>query len=446
METDRAEALRAIPQVDRLLREVPGLDTLGDTVAGWLVRREIEAARARVLAGGDAGDVVAQVARARDALERRRIRRVINATGVVLHTNLGRAQLSDAAVDAVAEAARAAALEYDVDSGERAARAPVSSILAAALCDAEDALVVNNNAGALLLALGALARGGEVLVGRGELIEIGGSFRLPEVMEAGGAILREVGTTNRTRLQDYRAALTDATRMILKVHPSNFEVIGFTEAPALADLVGVSRAAGVPLLFDIGSGLLRPEEGVLSDEPDAASALAAGCDLVCFSGDKLLGGPQAGILAGRADLIETLKKHPIARAVRADKLTLAALEATLWAHARGQRSSIPTRRMLETPVADIEARARALASGIEGARVIDGDSVTGGGSLPGRSIPTPVVALTLDRPQRLAAVLRHSDPPVIARVERDRLVIDLRTVDPSDDALVRDALRRARGR
>jgi len=432
--------LRDLPQVDEVLRDVHALNDIGPLVARWLVRREVAAARARALDGGDAGDVRAIVQAAAEQLQAARIRRVINATGVVIHTNLGRAALGEEAVAAAVEAAGTAALEFDLATGARGTRAPVASTLAAALTEAEDALIVNNNAAALLLALAALAKGQEVIVSRGELIEIGGEFRLPDVMEASGALLREIGTTNRTHERDYRRAANDRTALILKVHPSNYQVVGFTTSVGVADLAVIAKEARVPLLFDIGSGLLGPEEGALSDEPDARSALAQGADLVSFSGDKLLGGPQAGILAGRADLIDRCRRHPIARAVRADKLTLAAMEATLWAHARGMRDHIPAWSMLQATAEEIRARANSASEGISGVIVIDGASVTGGGSLPGRSVETALIAVHSDKPQVLATRLREKEPPIVARVERGMLVLDLRTVAPADDAAVRAAL------
>jgi len=432
--------LRDIPAVDELLRDVAALNDVGPLVARWLVRREVAAARARALKGGEMGDVRAIVEAAASQLQRARIRRVINATGVVIHTNLGRAALGEEAVAAAVEAAGTAVLEFDLATGARGTRAPVASTLAAALTEAEDALIVNNNAAALLLALAALAKGQEVIVSRGEMIEIGGEFRLPDVMEASGALLREVGTTNRTHERDYRRATSDRTGLILKVHPSNYEVVGFTTSVGVTDLATIAKEARVPLLYDIGSGLLGPEEGVLSDEPDAHSAIAQGADVVTFSGDKLLGGPQAGILAGRADLIARCRRHPIARAVRADKLTLAAMEATLWAHARGARDQIPAWRALETTKDEIASRARAVSEGVSAANVIDGASVTGGGSLPGRSVETALIAIDSDRPQLLAKTLRDQETPIVARVERGMLVLDLRTVAPADDAAVRAAL------
>ena len=434
------DTLRSLPSIDELMRDVPELAGVGAPVARWLARKHVDAARARALAGGDAGDVRAAVAAAAVALQSRGVRSVINATGVVLHTNLGRAPLSVSAARAAVYAARASAVEFDLSTGARGTRAPVASQLAAALCDAEDALVVNNNAGALLLLLAALARGREVIVGRGELVEIGGEFRLPEVMEASGALLREVGTTNRTHTKDYRKAIGERTGMILRVHPSNFRVLGFTASPPLADLVEIAREATIPLVFDTGSGLLGPDDA-FGDEPDAQSALATGVDLVCFSGDKLLGGPQAGVIAGRADLVERCRRHPIARAVRADKLTLAAMEATLWAHARGELHTLPARAMVAATVDELAARAGAAVRGIANASVIDGESVIGGGSVPGETIPTKLIVIDDERPEKLAATLRANDPPVIARVERGRLVLDLRTVSPDDDAAVVAALK-----
>jgi L-seryl-tRNA(Ser) seleniumtransferase len=440
------ELLRKIPQVDAVLREraVIAVEAeWGPALARRLVADELERERAAARRGtepADAATIAARVGAAAAALARRRIRRVVNATGVVLHTNLGRAPLSDAALDAVREASGYTNLEYDLDTGDRAGRAPVAATLLAALTGAEAALVVNNNAGALLLALAALARGREVIVSRGELIEIGGEFRLPDIMEASGAILREVGTTNRTHAKDYRRALGDQTALVLKVHPSNYEVVGFTKQPSLDDLLAIVHEAGVSLLYDIGSGLLRPAAG--PNEPDATSALAAGCDLVCFSGDKLLGGPQAGILVGRRVLVEACRRHPIARAVRADKLTLAAMEATALAYARGE--AVPASASITISADELHHRAGRIAAGLPvgSVRVEPGKSVTGGGSLPGVTILTALLTVDAGPPDALAAALRASDPPVIGRIEGGHLVLDLRTVDPADDDVVRDALRR----
>jgi L-seryl-tRNA(Ser) seleniumtransferase len=370
---------------------------------------------------------------------------VINATGVILHTNLGRAPLPEAAVHAVDRAARGYTdLELDRGPGTRGRRTWRAEFLLAALTGAEDALVVNNNAAALLLGMAALARRKDVLVSRGELIEIGGEFRLPEIMRASGARLVEVGTTNRTRLGDYRAAMTARTGMILKVHPSNYRVVGFAESPSVSSLAGLAHRRGVPILYDTGSGLLEPVREVPGDEPSATEALAGGVDLVCFSGDKLLGGPQAGIVVGRADLIARLRRNPIARAVRVDKLTVAALEAVLAMYAQGRRDEVPVWRTLAERPSALRARARELAGSIPGASFGAGESVAGGGSVPGYGIPSVVIRLPADRPERLASRLRMGTPPVFCRVEDGALVFDLRTIGPEDDPRLARAIRYAR--
>jgi L-seryl-tRNA(Ser) seleniumtransferase len=369
---------------------------------------------------------------------------VINATGVVLHTNLGRAPLPEPALRAVARAARGYAdLEVDRESGKRGRRTVRAEFLLSALTGAEDALVVNNNAAALLLALAALARRKDVLVSRGELIEIGGEFRLPEIMAASGARLLEVGTTNRTRLQDYRAAMTDRAGLVLKVHPSNYRVVGFAESPSVRSLAGVARRAGVPLLYDVGSGLLGSVKEVPAEEPSVDVALDEGADLVCFSGDKLLGGPQAGVLLGRRDLVARLRRHPIARAVRVDKMTVAALEAVLGMHARGERDRVPVWRALSDRPAGLRSRARALSGGIPGAAPAASEAVAGGGSVPGYGIPSHAVRLAVDRADRLAARLRVGNPAVFCRVEEGALLFDLRTVRAEDDERLARAIRYA---
>ncbi len=447
-----ADLLRKIPQVDAVLRE-PAVravaDTWGVPVARWLVQREIASAREGAQRGvepGDANALADAVAANAADLDRRRIRRVINATGVVLHTNLGRAPLSANAIDAVREASGYAALEYDLEVGDRGARAPVAGTLLAALTGAEASLVVNNNAGALLLALAALARGREVVVSRGEMIEIGGEFRLPEVMEASGAILHEVGTTNRTHAKDYRKAIGERTALVLKVHPSNYRVVGFTKEPALGDVIAIAHEAGVPVLYDVGSGLLRPDDR-MPGEPDASSSIAAGCDLVCFSGDKLLGGPQAGVLAGRHELVELCRRNPIARAVRADKLTLAAMEATALAHARGRWDEIPAFAAISRTEEELRARADLIVASLpQGAAFVEhGESVTGGGSLPGHTLETAVVTVPHTQPQLLAALLRENDSPIVGRVESGRVMLDLRTVASVNDEVIAQALRSALG-
>jgi L-seryl-tRNA(Ser) seleniumtransferase len=359
--------------------------------------------------------------------------RVINATGVVLHTGLGRAPMPFAAARAAAEAAVGYAdLEVDRMTGRRGSRTGRAERLLTAITGAEAALVVNNNAAALLLTLAALARGKQVPVSRGELIEIGGEFRLPAIMAASGAKLVEVGTTNRTRLSDYRAAMTDRTGLVLKIHPSNYRVVGFAQAPPASDLAALSAEAGVPFVYDLGSGLLERYPGVPAEEPAVTEALAAGADLVTFSGDKLLGGPQAGIVLGRADLVARLRKHPVARAVRVDKMQLAALEAVLGMYARGERADVPVWRAVSEPAASVRRRAADLAAAIPGATVTKSEAVLGAGSVPGHSIGSHAVRLLVPKPEPLAASLRAGNPSVFCRVEGDAVLFDMRTVHPDE--------------
>ena len=365
----------------------------------------------------------------------RSLRPVLNATGVVLHTNLGRAALSDAAVEAIVAASGTTDVELDLATGLRARRgAGVLAALRAAVPAAGDAHVVNNGAAALLLAATALAQGREIVVSRGELVEIGDGFRLPDLLESTGARLREVGTTNRTTLADYRGALGPDTAFVLKVHPSNFVVTGFTAQVPVRQLASLP----VPVVVDIGSGLLHPDPA-LPDEPDATSALHDGASLVTASGDKLLGGPQAGVLLGDAALVTTLRRHPTARALRVDKLTLAALEATLT----DRRT--PTRAALTAGQDQLMGRSTALADALRAAGVpadaVASDGVVGGGGAPGHVLPGAAVALA----EELAAPLRTGTPAVVGRVERGRLLLDLRCIDPRKDGEVRDAVIRAAG-
>jgi L-seryl-tRNA(Ser) seleniumtransferase len=381
------------------------------------------------------------------------LRRVINATGVVVHTNLGRAPLPREAARRVAEvAASYSNLEFDLATGERGDREDHAEGRLRDLLGVEATAVVNNCAAAVLLAVNTFAEGREVLVSRGELVEIGGSFRIPEILKKGGARLREVGTTNRTRLADYRAALGPDTGLVLHVHPSNFRIVGFTESPDLADLAGLAREAGVPLLVDQGSGLLGREAGLLPGEPTVMEVLGAGADLVAMSGDKLLGGPQAGLLAGRREAIGALRRNPLYRALRVDKMTLAALDAVLLEHEAGRAAeTVPVLAMLALSAERVRARAEALAQalareapGFEAA-VLDGTSAVGGGAAPTVAVPTALLSLAHSgrRPAALAKALREGDPPVLARVAGDRLLLDLRTVAPADDETVIRALRRA---
>jgi L-seryl-tRNA(Ser) seleniumtransferase len=442
--------VRTIPSIEqlRLRPTVQALETqFGRSAVVDALRAAAAELRARVAQGetapDDVGAAIEAVLPARLAsLTAPSLRAVINATGVILHTNLGRAPLSRPAIERVAALSGYTNLEYDVDTGTRGRRDVHAEHLLCRLLGAEAAVVVNNNAAATLLALAAVAAGREVIISRGELVEIGGAFRVPDVMAQSGAILREVGTTNRTRAADYAAAIGDRTAAILRVHPSNFRIEGFTARPELADLVALAHRFEVPVLEDIGSGWIGelPAPAALRDEPAPRSSLAAGVDAVLFSGDKLLGGPQAGIIAGRAALIDTIRRHPLMRAVRVDKMTYAALEATLQEYAAGRApDTVPVKRMLALDVAAIGLRARALVDGLAGnvtGEVLDGFSTMGGGSAPGSSLATALVALhhrSISASQ-LERRLREQTPPVVARIENDRVVLDLRTVAPEDDA------------
>jgi L-seryl-tRNA(Ser) seleniumtransferase len=371
------------------------------------------------------------------------LRRVINASGVILHTNLGRAPLSPAAVDAVAAAAAGYTnLELDLDTGRRGERSSLVAGLLTALFDCKAALVVNNNAAAVLLALTALCKGREVIVSRGQLVEIGGSFRMPDVMRMSGARMVEVGTTNRTRAADYEDAATPRTAALLRVHTSNFRVEGFTESAGLAEMAAIAQARGLLLIDDIGSGAVEP----IADEPTIAESLKH-CDIVTFSGDKLMGGPQAGIILGATEAgavaVRKMAKHPLARALRIDKLTLAALEATLKQRLSGRSDDIPVQRMLRIPVEEVRRRAALWSVKLEdrgvASRLIPGESAVGGGSVPGHGLPTILVAL--DGPaSRLATALRRGETPVIARIENDACCLDPRTVLRGEDETLIDAV------
>jgi L-seryl-tRNA(Ser) seleniumtransferase len=412
------------PSVDRLARQLAG--------TGLPHPLLVDVARA-VIAAGEPDPTAAATARA-EAIATALLRRVVNATGVLLHTNLGRAPLGPTPAGGYSN------LELDLATGARGSRSAHAAALLARAAGAEDALVVNNGAAAVLLVLAALAGdGAPVVVSRGELVEIGGGFRIPEVLAQSGATLLEVGTTNRTRFTDYEFALREAEGVaaILKVHPSNYRIVGFTAAVAVRELAGL----GVPVVVDVGSGLLdaaTPWLGSggppawLGDEPAVRQTLEAGAGLVTFSGDKLLGGPQAGIVAGRADLVERCRRHPLARALRPGSLVLAALQEVALAYLRRDGDAIPFWRMAGRPVDELRRRAEALGVG----EVVDCASVPGGGSTPGTTIPSAGVAVDGD----LTAELRSFDPPVIARVHEGRTVLDLRTVDPADDAVVAAAL------
>ena len=372
------------------------------------------------------------------------LRPVINATGVIVHTNLGRAPLSSAAVARLAElGAGYTNLEYDVTAGRRGSRDTQAESLLCRLTGAEAAVVVNNCAAATLLALSALARGRQVVISRAELVEIGGGFRVPDIMAQSGARLREVGTTNRTRIGDYALAIGDRTGALLRVHPSNFRIEGFTERASLADLVALARRFALPLIEDLGSGycaLTSAGVAALDAEPTVQQSVAAGVDVVCFSGDKLLGGPQAGVIVGRSEWVATLRRHPLMRALRVDKLTYAALEATLGEHLADRAwETVPVLRMASLPMEAIAVRAEVLAAALRSAgltaSVVDGQSTIGGGSAPGSALPTRLVAVTHPTlsPDGFEAALRALDPPVVARIEHGSVQLDLRTVAPADD-------------
>ena len=451
-------ALRDLPSVDRLLH-APGADELlagfGRALGAEALRTAVDAARAAIRDGDldespSDYDLVAGAREWAEALLSPTLRPVINATGIIVHTNLGRAPLSAAALQAMSETATGyATLEYDLAEGRRGSRAVHAERLLTRLTGAEAALVVNNNAAAVLLMLSALCRGREVLISRGQLVEIGGGFRVPDVLAQSGARLVEVGTTNRTHLRDYAAAITDQTAAILVVHHSNYRIVGFTSQPEMDALAALAHERGLWLLFDQGSGALLDTAAYgLAPEPTAPDGLRAGADVVAFSGDKLLGGPQAGILVGRAELVARLRGHPLARAVRADKLALAALAATLGHYLAGQPERVPVWWMIARTADEIAAEAGGWAAQLQAAgvaaEVLAGESLVGGGSLPGATLPTWLVTVAADDgAEALAARLRAAAVPVIGRIQDGRLLLDPRTVLPGQGAALVDSVRRA---
>lgn len=466
--TAKSDLFRELPSVDELVHS-PHVASLaqsyGATSATDAVRAVLGRLREEISSGLlDAAGLKLALEGIDAAVEsslrqslRYSLRPLINATGVILHTNLGRAPITAAALEHVREiAGRYSNLEFNIEAGERGKRdLHVDRLFRKLLADSTEretsTIVVNNNAAAVLLALNTLAEGGEVIVSRGELVEIGGSFRIPDVMAKSGAALREVGTTNRTRISDYEKAITDRTRLLLRVHRSNFEISGFTEQPEIAELVTLAREGNIPLMEDLGSGALVDLQTFgLRGEPNVIHSLHAGVDIVTYSGDKLLGGPQAGLLSGRADLIKRMRSNSLFRALRVDKLTYAALEATLLAYVKRDHDSIPTLRMMRLPKEAIAARAEVLAKDLKSAapklqvEVIDGESVVGGGAAPSSVLPTCLLALTSSdlSADELATMLRTSNPPIIARVEDSRLLLDLRTVFPDQDRQIAPALHR----
>ncbi len=474
----KADVFRKLPSVDELLRSpelAPLIAAEGRATTAEAARVVLAKLRAEIAAGAlDSKGIEIAISGLHQAVERQlrqalkfNLQPVINATGVILHTNLGRAPLSAAALDHVREVAGVYSnLEFDLEAGERGKRdvhverlfrklldqtidvgAGVPARAAEPKTPSISTIVVNNNAAAVLLALNTLAEGGEVIVSRGELVEIGGSFRIPDVMAKSNATLREVGTTNRTRIQDYDQAINEKTRLLLRVHRSNFEITGFTEQPDVADLMALARKRGIPLMEDLGSGALFDLRSIgVNGEPSVLDSLHAGVDVVSYSGDKLLGGPQAGMLSGRGDLIARMRSNSLFRALRVDKLTYAALEATLLAYVKHDHDAIPALRMMRISKEKIGHRAEEVAAKIQSnkwaAEIIDGESVIGGGAAPSATLPTRLIAIRCDgiSANVLATRLRMSVPPVIARVEEGRVLLDLRTVFPEQDESVIQAL------
>jgi L-seryl-tRNA(Ser) seleniumtransferase len=444
---------RALPSVDRLmaherLRALPGAHEF----VAELAREALESARRAIAEGKaapDEGQIIENVLSLADAVLRPSLRPVINATGVIIHTNLGRAPLSEETIEAMAAVSGAYSnLEFDLDAGERGTRYAHMESALIRLTGAEAAIAVNNNASALLLALSALCRDREVIISRGQAVEIGGGFRIPDVMRQSGARLVEVGTTNRTYLRDYEGAITEETRAIMRVHASNFRIIGFTESPGIESLARRAHEHGLLLLDDLGSGcLIDPRPYGLAHEPTVQESVKAGADLTLFSGDKLLGGPQAGVIIGRGALVDELRRHPLARAVRMDKATIAGLNATLLHYLRGEAiQKVPVWRMIAMPLRAIERRAASWSKAAgPGATVIDGRSMVGGGSLPEESLPTKLLAIA-DADARLTEIARRlctGDPAVVARIEDGRLLLDPRTVRENEDRSLLKALKAA---
>jgi L-seryl-tRNA(Ser) seleniumtransferase len=464
--SSKADLYRKLPSVDELLHRPDlatvvaseGSSSVTDAARAVLTRLRAEIAAARL----DAAAVDLALSGIAGAIERQvrqsltySLRPVINATGVILHTNLGRAPLAASALEHIRDAAHGYSnLEFDIETGDRGKRDIHVDRLFRKLLDAHvgtaaiSTIVVNNNAAAVLLALNTLAEGGEVIVSRGELVEIGGSFRIPDVMSKSNATLREVGTTNRTRVADYEQAINEKTRLLLRVHRSNFQITGFTEQPAIEDLAALARSRNIPLMEDLGSGALFDLRSIgVSGEPGVLDSLQAGADVVSYSGDKLLGGPQAGILSGRADLVTRMRTNSLFRALRVDKLTYAALEATLLAYVKHDHDAIPALRMMHLSQDEIGRRTETVAAEVQSAvltvKIIDGESVIGGGAAPSAVLPTRLLAVTRAglSADEISARLRASAPPVIARVEEGRVLLDLRTVFPEQDAIVIAALR-----
>ena len=473
----RSELFRLLPSVDELMRSeslAPLIAAHGRAAVVEACRQALEKLRRSIPREGDENELRLAVAALPRALaeelkagSRFSLRRVINATGVILHTNLGRAPLGEAALQHALEVAGGYCnLEFDLESGERGQRdAHVDRLFAALFAGdtaagraapdaAPSTAVVNNNAAAVMLALNTFAEGGEVIVSRGELVEIGGSFRIPDIMAKSGATLREVGTTNRTRIDDYQSAIGERTKLLLRVHRSNFKIVGFTEQPSLAELVELGRSRRIPVMEDLGSGALIPLEPMgISGEPTVHFSLGAGVDIVTYSGDKLLGGPQAGILSGRPAVIAQVRANPLFRALRVDKLIYSMLESTLLAYVRQQYEAIPALRFMRIPREELLRRAEALAARLRESchqlqiEVVPCSSLVGGGAAPGWDLPSHGVAIAAQAigADELLSRLRGNDPPVVARIEEGRVLLDLRTVFPAEDEEIVAALQRIDG-
>ena len=454
---EKASLLRELPSIDELLAIEPFVAIIaeaGHPTALRIARASIDTLRSDILAGSENQGREQLVHKlsdlARETFEREssdHLNPVINATGVVIHTNLGRSVLSDAAVQAIASNSGYCTLEYDVHTGSRGKRGAGAESLICELTGAEAAMIVNNCAAAAFLVLRVIAKGKDVIISRGELVEIGGDFRVPDVLVESGATLREVGTTNRTKLADYEKAISDSTGLLMRVHPSNYRVIGFTESPTNLQLSALGREKGIPFFEDAGSGALLDLSGFGLDEPAISSSIADGVDLVAFSGDKLLGGVQAGFIVGRKDLVDEIRRHPLYRALRVDKLAYSAIEATLNSYARGTHfEDIPTLRMLAIEPEAIRARADDFVASVVGKRVlleiVEGESVIGGGSAPDLKPRTWLVTVAIDG--RSAADIdeffRASTPPVIGRITDGRFLIDLRTVQPEDEPVLKSVI------
>lgn len=451
---DRHMLLKALPKIDELMEMLVkrlDLPPLAPQILKRLCREEVDAVRVAIMSGDTfssheiPGLVADRVIATVRTLTGDRLKRVINASGVILHTNLGRAPLCEVAMKKIMNIACGYSnLEFDLERGERGVRYDHVRGLLKMITGVEDGLVVNNNAAAVLIAVNTLAKGKEVIVSRGELVEIGGEFRIPEIMEQSGATLREVGTTNRTHLRDYAAAIGSETALILKVHPSNFRVVGFASDVSITELVALGAQASLPVMFDLGSGnLIDLKRFGLEEEPTVQQVVASGADLVTVSGDKLLGGPQAGIILGRSELVQRIMKNPLNRALRIDKLTLAALEATLREYLDPEAALVhlPVLRAISAPLGELRNRARRLRRRIHTvgqgkltAHLREGMSLIGGGALPGHELPTVVLAITVTgfSPVQLAARMRALPVPIIARVEGEEVLLDVRTILPED--------------